>query len=269
MSEQKKGDYIAEAKRSSDEAHRREGESLIVQNVARYMNPPPNTIYPLEYAYHLLGDVRHKTILDLGCGAGENTLMLAHRGANVVGLDLSSDLIEIAKRRLRVNGQKAEFIVSSGYATGLRTQCIDVVFGAAILHHLKLEPIAAEIRRILRPRRFAGVYRTHPRLCDPAVSSPSDTLPTSRSLTVRIPTDPEATRRLHTRFPIVRCQKIPVASYKTGYAHPLEEQIALEGRSMVAGHRTFARPLCGYSGLSDRSVTLYGVLHPHPGITHL
>lgn len=157
MSEENKGELrdIAEAKRSLDEAHRREGESLIVQNVARYMNPPPNTIYPLEYAYHLLGDVRHKTILDLGCGAGENTLMLAHRGANVVGLDLSSDLIEIAKRRLRVNGQKAEFIVSSAYATGLRTQCIDVVFGAAILHHLELEPTATEIRRILRPRRYA------------------------------------------------------------------------------------------------------------------
>ncbi len=28
------------------------------RNIARYMNPPRDTAYPLEYAYHLLGDVR-------------------------------------------------------------------------------------------------------------------------------------------------------------------------------------------------------------------
>ena len=34
----------------------------------RYENPPADTCFPLEYAYHLLGDPRDKTVLEYGCG---------------------------------------------------------------------------------------------------------------------------------------------------------------------------------------------------------
>ncbi len=46
----------------------------------------------------LLGDVRGKRILDLGCGTGRNARFLAERGAHVVGVDFSAKSIEIAKR---------------------------------------------------------------------------------------------------------------------------------------------------------------------------
>jgi len=147
----------AERRRSSSEAHGRSRENLTAdpRNLARYMSPPLDAIYPLEYAYYLLDDVRHKTVLDLGCGGGENTLILAYRGAKVVGLDLSPELVAIAERRVRINGQTAQLVVASAYATGLRGESIDVVFGEAILHHLDLESAASEIRRILRPGGYA------------------------------------------------------------------------------------------------------------------
>jgi len=46
----------------------------------RYLNPPADTPNPLEYAFHLLGDARGRTILDLGCGSGEEMVPLVHRG---------------------------------------------------------------------------------------------------------------------------------------------------------------------------------------------
>ena len=146
----------AERKRSSEEARRRESEDLASpRNVMRYMNPQQDTVYALEYAYYLLGNVLNKTVLDLGCGAGENSVVLARRAAKVVGLDISPDLVEIAKRRAQVQGQAVQFMVSSAYATGLPGESIDVVFGEAILHHLDLERAANEIRRILRPGGYA------------------------------------------------------------------------------------------------------------------
>lgn len=146
----------AERKRSSEEARQRESENLASpRNVTRYMNPQQDTVYALEYAYYLLGNVLNKTVLDLGCGAGENSVLLARRAAKVVGLDISPDLVEIAQRRAQVHGQTVQFIVTSAYATGLPGESVDVVFGEAILHHLDLELAANEIRRILRPGGYA------------------------------------------------------------------------------------------------------------------
>jgi len=146
----------AERRRSSEEARQRETENLAAPgNIARYMNPPHDSSYALEYAYYLLGDVLQKTVLDLGSGAGENSVLLSRRAAKVIGLDISPDLVEIAKRRAQVQGQRVQYVVSSAYATGLPEGSVDVVFGEAILHHLDLERAAKEIRRILRPGGYA------------------------------------------------------------------------------------------------------------------
>jgi magnesium-protoporphyrin O-methyltransferase len=45
-------------------------------------------------------DLRGARILDAGCGAGPATIEMARRGAEVVAVDVSPQLIDIAKRRL-------------------------------------------------------------------------------------------------------------------------------------------------------------------------
>ena len=122
-------------------------------NCSRYLSPSPDTSYSLEYAYHLLGDVAGKTVVDYGCGDGENTLVLASRGARVTAVDISPDLIEIAKRRIAVNrlDERVEFVVGSAYEVPVPDASVDVVFGIAILHHLDLPQAAREVWRILKP----------------------------------------------------------------------------------------------------------------------
>jgi magnesium-protoporphyrin O-methyltransferase len=45
-------------------------------------------------------DLRGARVLDAGCGAGQMTLELAKRGADVVAVDISPSLVEIAQKRL-------------------------------------------------------------------------------------------------------------------------------------------------------------------------
>ena len=45
-------------------------------------------------------NLRGKRILDAGCGAGQMTAELAARGAEVVAIDISPQLVEIARKRL-------------------------------------------------------------------------------------------------------------------------------------------------------------------------
>ena len=48
----------------------------------------------------LPGDLRGARVLDAGCGAGQMTAELAARGADVVAVDISPSLVEIARQRL-------------------------------------------------------------------------------------------------------------------------------------------------------------------------
>lgn len=62
---------------------------------------------------NLPNDLSGKRILDAGCGTGQFSVELAQRGAHVLGVDISSNLIEIAKKRLPENLQNnVQFLTS-------------------------------------------------------------------------------------------------------------------------------------------------------------
>lgn len=67
-----------------------------------------NEINFLEQVFKKFSNVPVKSILDLGCGTGLHTKELIKRGYEVVGLDLSKEMIEIAKKR----NPEAKFYVS-------------------------------------------------------------------------------------------------------------------------------------------------------------
>jgi len=123
----------------------------------RYQAPPADTPFAIEYAYNLLGDVKGKNVLELGCGDGENTVLLAHRGARVYGVDLSGAMIKLARRRVQVNGfvRGVELGVGSAHELPFRDRSFDVVFGMAVLTRLDLELASREVWRVLRPGGYA------------------------------------------------------------------------------------------------------------------
>ena len=145
----------AEIARSSVEATLTADEDLRVSagTFARYARPAGDTAYPLEYAYHQLGDVSGKRVVDFGCGSGANTALLAGRGAHVWAIDISEDLLRLGRRRLAVSGRDgaATFIAGSAHDMPFPDNSIDVVFGIAILHHLDLDLVAREVHRVLKP----------------------------------------------------------------------------------------------------------------------
>jgi len=149
----------AEIERSCVEATLTPDESLRVSaaTLARYSAPPSDTAYPLEYAFHLLGDVSGRRVVDFGCGSGANSVLLANRGAHVWGIDISEDLLRLAQRRLDTSGRAggATFIAGSAHDMPFPDASIDVVFGIAILHHLDLDLVSKEVRRVLKPGGMA------------------------------------------------------------------------------------------------------------------
>lgn len=121
--------------------------------IERYANPPADTVYPLEYLYYLVDDIRGLTVLDYGCGDGPDTALLASRGARVEALDLSSDLLERARQRIEHDGfaDRVTFHCGSAHDVPLADGSVDLVVGHAILHHLDLALASREVHRVLRP----------------------------------------------------------------------------------------------------------------------
>src|SRR5215831_21042498 len=146
----------AEIARSDEEARHTPSFQLAAdeRQIARYMAPSRESPFPLEYAYALLGDVAGRTVLDLGCGSGENSLLLARRGAAVIGVDISESLLALASQRLALNGcadAAVHFVPASAHRLPIPDASVDIVLGIAILHHLDLDSTSREVFRVLRP----------------------------------------------------------------------------------------------------------------------
>src|SRR5262245_48113610 len=76
----------------------------------------------------VLGDVRGKDVLELGCGGGQWSVLLAQRGAKVVGLDNSERQLAYARERALAAGLALELIHAAAEEVPLPDASFDVVF---------------------------------------------------------------------------------------------------------------------------------------------
>jgi ubiquinone/menaquinone biosynthesis C-methylase UbiE len=81
-----------------------------------------------ESELRILGDVAGKDVLDLGCGAAQWSILLAQRGARVVGLDNSARQLEHARARMAAAGVDFPLVHASAEQVPLPDGSFDVVF---------------------------------------------------------------------------------------------------------------------------------------------
>ncbi len=88
-------------------------------------------------------------VLEIGCGTGFFTEMFAQSGTEILAVDISDDLLKIARKR----GLASETV---RFVTARFEDCdaqgpFDAVIGSSILHHLDIEASLAKIHSLLRP----------------------------------------------------------------------------------------------------------------------
>lgn len=90
-------------------------------------------------------------VLDYGCGDGIFSCLLAQRGADVYGVDISPKSIGEARALTEEMGLVAQFVVCDAHQTPFAQDTFDYVLGNGALHHLNLDRAYAEIARVLKP----------------------------------------------------------------------------------------------------------------------
>lgn len=100
-----------------------------------------------------LGDLRGRRVVEYGCGLGKVTSLLARSGALVTAFDLSERSVEVARRRIELEGlvDLVEFHVAPGEELPFEDASFDLAFGMAVLHHLEPVAGARELARVLKP----------------------------------------------------------------------------------------------------------------------
>src|SRR2546430_14419895 len=72
---------------------------------------PLHEINPLRLGWieRIVGDLRNKRILDIGCGGGILSEAMALKGAHVIGIDLSEKALGVARLHKLESGTNVEY----------------------------------------------------------------------------------------------------------------------------------------------------------------
>jgi ubiquinone/menaquinone biosynthesis C-methylase UbiE len=105
-----------------------------------------------------LGDIRDQAVLDVGCGDGWLSVILAKLGGRISGFDISAEGIRTAQDRAAANGvaDRCAFAAASMYSLPYPDKAFGAVAGMSILHHLGDKARAArELYRVMQPGAIA------------------------------------------------------------------------------------------------------------------
>jgi ubiquinone/menaquinone biosynthesis C-methylase UbiE len=88
-------------------------------------------------------------VIDLGCGSGTFTALLARAGFDCVGLDISAKLVAVGRRK----HPRIEFVAGDIERLPFPDASFDGALLSGVVHHFPdPSPCAAETFRLLRPR---------------------------------------------------------------------------------------------------------------------
>ena len=99
-----------------------------------YADQPPWDIGKPQKAFIDVADQITGSILDAGCGTGENALFFASRGHKVTGIDFLAEPIKRAKLKAAERGLTATFLVMDAMAIKELPEVFDTVIDSGLFH---------------------------------------------------------------------------------------------------------------------------------------
>jgi ubiquinone/menaquinone biosynthesis C-methylase UbiE len=128
-----------------------------------YHNTPPWDTGRPQPAFVALadnGEIRPGRMLDVGCGTGENALLLARNGGRVTGIDLVPKAVELARSKAADRRLDADFIVGNVLELDryFDAGTFDTAIDSGLFHVMSDEERPAYARQIHRVLGPGGQY---------------------------------------------------------------------------------------------------------------
>ena len=105
-----------------------------------------------EADFRLLGDLKGKRVVELGCGAAHNSIAFAKQGAIAIGVDASVEMLAIGRRLCDREEVRVELRHSDmADLAFLRADSVDLVFSSCAFGFVEdLSRVFRQVHRVLR-----------------------------------------------------------------------------------------------------------------------
>jgi SAM-dependent methyltransferase len=117
-----------------------------------------------EADLRLLGDLKGKRVLELGCGGAQCSIAFAKQGAHAIGIDFSAEQLAFARRLCEREEVKVELrqgdLADLAY---LRAESVDLVFSAYAFGYVEdLNRVFRQVHRVLKTNAPLVFSLPHP-----------------------------------------------------------------------------------------------------------
>lgn len=118
--------------------------------------------------FEILGDVKNKKIIEIGCGNGYFARLLAGKGAKITAVDLSSKLLSFAEKKEKTNPLSIKYLLrDAADLREIKNESFDIaVANMSMMDIADTEKAIKEISRVLKENGCFIFSITHPVFCD-------------------------------------------------------------------------------------------------------
>lgn len=121
-----------------------------------------NELIEIPAMKKLIGDVSGKKLLDAGCGFGTYSIYCTKNGADVVGVDISKTMIDLAHKEAAEAGVEIDFrIADTTDLEGIPDDTFDVAVSSCTVS-FNISGFFREMARVLKPGGILCFSNVHP-----------------------------------------------------------------------------------------------------------
>ncbi len=146
----------------------RDGWNKISENYQNRSGIPTDDVYwgdfvATESQLKILGDVKGKRILEIGCGGAQNSIALSKWGARAFGVDLSRRQIMYGRKIMRNENVEVSLLICNVERLPFKSESFDIVTTAVSLHYVPdLNAAVAEANRVMVKGGYFTFSMAHP-----------------------------------------------------------------------------------------------------------
>lgn len=115
------------------------------------------SLFAQEFAQELILEDK-KTVLEIGCGNGKDSILFSLAGLKVTSIDLVPEAIKLAKENASKLKLNIDFQEGNVEKLSFKDNSFDAVYSLSVLHSTNMQKSLSEIYRILKSKGIAFIF---------------------------------------------------------------------------------------------------------------